>query len=104
MVSVSRRKFIVTNHDNQSTDLLQDIFYVKEIPLIKLNIHTLTGVLATDILLYHLLTYMKHIDIRNMNLSLYKCYFHRKDQDLILSLKIIVAIIPSSEYFVISYT
>jgi len=35
------------NHDNEYTDLLWEMFYSKQTPLIKLNTHSSTAVLAT---------------------------------------------------------
>jgi hypothetical protein len=36
------------NHNNHCIDFLEEIFHVKQVPLIKFNVRTSIGVLATE--------------------------------------------------------
>jgi len=55
------------------------MFYSKQTPLIKLNTHSSTAVLATKILQYNLLIYFNNTYSKNMKLSLYKCRLYCRE-------------------------
>lgn len=76
------------NHVNQSTDLLQEIFCAKQIPLIKVVILTSIRLLAADILLYNRVT-LDSTHIGNINLF-YKPYIYRKNRILLYNLQLLL--------------
>ena len=53
---------------SQSRDFFKIKFSMQNVPLIKLDIHVSTGVMATEILRYYLVMHFNNMHIRNMNL------------------------------------